>query len=325
MNAHSWTRRCAALAAAACLLGLTTAASANGYPEQPIRLLIGFPPGGGGDLYGRTIANELGKHIGKPLVVENKPGAGGNIAAELMTQAKPDGYTLLLAMSGNLGSAPAIRNNLTYKVPDDFVFISQLVETPYGLVVSGVSKIKTIQDYITTAKGGQLSYASTGTGGAAQIVMEMVKQQGNLDVLHVPYKGSGPVMTDLMSGLVGSFFAPYTPLMGQINSGKLRVLAVSSEKRVPSMPNVPTLKESGIDVVMTQWYGLVAPKGTPQPIIDKITQAVKQAMQTPEVQRVYRADGAQESTLTGAAFREFVLKDIANYKRGVERGNLKVE
>lgn len=325
MNAHSWTRRFATLAAAACLLGLTTAASANGYPEQPIRLLIGFPPGGGGDLYGRTIANELGKHIGKPLVVENKPGAGGNIAAELMTQAKPDGYTLLLAMSGNLGSAPAIRNNLTYKVPDDFVFISQLVETPYGLVVSGDSKIKTIQDYITTAKGGQLSYASTGTGGAAQIVMEMVKQQGNLDVLHVPYKGSGPVMTDLMSGLVGSFFAPYTPLMGQINSGKLRVLAVSSEKRVPSMPNVPTLKESGIDVVMTQWYGLVAPKGTPQPIIDKITQAVKQAMQTPEVQRVYRADGAQESTLTGAAFREFVLKDIANYKRGVERGNLKVE
>lgn len=325
MKTFSWTRRCATLAAAACLLGLTTAASANGYPEQPIRLLIGFPPGGGGDLYGRTIANELGKHIGKPLVVENKPGAGGNIAAELMTQAKPDGYTLLLAMSGNLGSAPAIRNNLTYKVPDDFVFISQLVETPYGLVVSGDSKIKTIQDYITTAKGGQLSYASTGTGGAAQIVMEMVKQQGNLDVLHVPYKGSGPVMTDLMSGLVGSFFAPYTPLMGQINSGKLRVLAVSSEKRVPSMPNVPTLKESGIDVVMTQWYGLVAPKGTPQPIIDKITQAVKQAMQAPEVQRVYRADGAQESTLTGAAFREFVLKDIANYKRGVERGNLKVE
>jgi tripartite-type tricarboxylate transporter receptor subunit TctC len=325
MKTFSWTRRCATLAAAACLLGLTSAASANGYPEQPIRLLIGFPPGGGGDLYGRTIANELGKHIGKPIVVENKPGAGGNIAAELMTQAKPDGYTLLLAMSGNLGSAPAIRNNLTYKVPDDFVFISQLVETPYGLVVSGDSKIKTIQDYVAAAKGGQLSYASTGTGGAAQIVMEMVKQQGNLDVLHVPYKGSGPVMTDLMSGLVGSFFAPYTPLMGQINSGKLRVIAVSSEKRVPSMPNVPTLKESGIDVVMTQWYGLVAPKGTPQPIIDKITQAVKQAMQTPEVQRVYRADGAQESTLTGAAFREFVLKDIANYKRGVERGNLKVE
>jgi len=310
--------------AAVCLAGLATVALAQ-YPDQPIRLLIGFPPGGGGDLYGRTIANELGKHIGKPIVVENKPGAGGNIAAELMTQAKPDGYTLLLAMSGNVGSAPAIRNNLPYKVPDDFVFVSQLVETPYGLVVSGDSKIKTIQDYVATARSGKMTYASTGTGGAAQIVMEMVKQQGGLDLLHVPYKGSGPVMTDLMSGLVDSFFAPYTPLMGAINGGKLRLLAVSSEKRIPSMPNVPTLRESGIDVVMTQWYGIAAPKGTPQPVIDKITQSVKQAMQSPEVLRVYRADGAQESSLTGAAFRDFVLKDIANYKRGVERGNLKAE
>lgn len=325
MQKTSLMHRCTRTIVAAFLVGLASVASAADYPEQPIRLLIGFPPGGGGDLYGRTIANELGKHIGKPIVVENKPGAGGNIAAELMTQAKPDGYTLLLAMSGNLGSAPAIRTNLPYKVPDDFVFISQLVETPYGLVVSGDSRIKTIQDYVVAAKGGKLSYASTGTGGAAQIVMEMVKQQGGLDILHVPYKGSGPVMTDLMGGLVDSFFAPYTPLMGAINGGKLRLLAVSSEKRVPSLPNVPTLKESGIDVVMTQWYGLAAPKGTPKPIVDKIVQAVKQAIQTPEVQRVYRADGARESSLTGDAFRDFVLKDIANYKRGVERGNLKAE
>ena len=325
MKTFSWTRRCATLAAAACLLGLTSAASANGYPEQPIRLLIGFPPGGGGDLYGRTIANELGKHIGKPIVVENKPGAGGNIAAELMTQAKPDGYTLLLAMSGNLGSAPAIRNNLTYKVPDDFVFISQLVETPYGLVVSGDSKIKTIQDYVAAAKGGQLSYASTGTGGAAQIVMEMVKQQGNLDVLHVPYKGSGPVMTDLMSGLVGSFFAPYTPLMGQINSGKLRVIAVSSEKRVPSMPNVPTLKESGIDVVMTQWYGLVAPKGTPQPIIDKLNKAFVAALHAPETKTRFGALLAEPVPTTPQQFDSFMASERAKYQQVVKASGARVD
>ena len=324
MEHTSWMQRWTLAIAFACLAGFTSVASAA-YPEKPIKLLIGFPPGGGGDLYGRAIANELGKTIGKTVVVENKAGAGGNIAAELMTQADPDGYTLLLAMSGNLASSPAIRATMPYKVPDDFVFISQLVETPYGLIVSGDSKFKTIQDYIAAAKGGKLTYASTGAGGAAQIVMEMVKQKANLDVLHIPYKGSGPVMTDLMGGLVDSFFAPYTPLMGQINSGKLRLLAVSSQTRVPSLPNVPTLNESGIDVVMTQWYGLVAPKGTPQAVIDKVARAVKEAMKSPDLLKVYRGDGAHESTLAGKAFRDFVMKDLANYKQAVERGNLKME
>ncbi len=309
---------------AMCMTGAAALAHAA-WPDQPIKLVIGFPPGGGGDLYGRAIANELGKHIGQTIVVENKGGAGGNIAAEQVAQARPDGYTLLLAMSGNLGSAPAVRKDLRYKVPDDFVLISQLVETPFGLMVSATSKIRTIQDYVAAAKSGKLSYASTGTGGASQIVMEMVKQQAGLEILHVPYRGSGPVMTDLMGGLVDSFFAPYTPLMGQIQGGKLRLLAVSTDKRLPGLPEVPTLKEAGIDVVMTQWYGLAAPRGTPQPVIDQIQRAVQEAMKQPELLRVYRADGAQEAQRSGAAFRDFVVRDIANYRRGVERGNLKAE
>ena len=312
------------LAAAGLLAGAAGLAQAA-WPEQPVKLVIGFPPGGGGDLYGRAIANELARQLGQSIVVENKAGAGGNIAAESVAQAKPDGYTLLLAMSGNMGSAPAIRSDLRYKVPDDFTFIAQLVETPFGLMVGGNSKIRTVQEYVAAAKSGKLTYASTGAGGASQIVMEMVKQQAELDILHVPYKGSGPVLTDLMSGLVDSFFAPYTPLMGQINSGKLRLLAISSASRVPSLPNVPTLKESGIDVVMTQWYGLAAPKGTPQPVIDRLAAAVKEAMKSPELLRVYRGDGAQESQLTGTAFRDFVVKDIAHYRRAVERGNLKAQ
>ena len=317
-------QRAVRLCAAACLAGAAALAHAA-YPEQPVKLVIGFPPGGGGDLYGRAIAQELAKHIGQAVVVENKAGAGGNIAAELVAQAKPDGHTLLLAMSGNMGSAPALRPDLRYKVPDDFVFIAQLVETPFGLMVGGESRIRTVKDYIAAAKSGKLTYASTGTGGASQIVMEMVKQEGRLDILHVPYKGSGPVMTDLMGGLVDSFFAPYTPLMGQIKSGKLRLLAVSTDKRVPGLPEVPTLKESGIDVVMTQWYGLAAPKGTPQPVIDHIQRAVQKAMKEPDLLRVYRNDGAQESQRTGAAFRDFVVRDIANYRRGVERGNIRAE
>ncbi len=321
---HILTRRAAACVALATLAVAPLAAQAA-YPDKPIKLLVGFPPGGGGDLYGRAIANELGKVLGQTVVVDNKAGAGGNIAAELMTQAAPDGYTLLLGMSGNLASSVAIKPTMPYKVPEDFAFISLLVETSYGLLVSADSKVKTVQDYVAAAKGGKLTYASTGTGGASQIVMEMLKQQANLDVLHIPYKGSGPALTDLMAGQVDSFFAPYTPLMGHINQGKLRLLAVSTDKRVPSLPNVPTLKESGIDVVMSQWYGLVAPKGTPQPVIDRLTQAVRQALQSPELLKVYRADGATEAQISGTAFRDFVLKDLASYKRAVVRGNLKME
>uniref|UniRef100_UPI003F4939DA Bug family tripartite tricarboxylate transporter substrate binding protein n=1 Tax=Cupriavidus necator TaxID=106590 RepID=UPI003F4939DA len=256
--------RCVALVGVLTLGALAAAPAQARYPERPVRLVIGFPPGGGGDLYGRALANELSRQMGQTVVVENKPGAGGNIAAETVARATPDGYTLLLAMSGNLGSAPAIRKDLSYRVPDDFVLISELVETPYSLMVSGTSGFKTIEDYVAQARKGNVTYASTGTGGAAQITMEMVKQQANLDILHVPYKGSGPAVTDLIGGQVDSLFAPYTPLMGQIATGKLRVLATTATKRHPSMPNVPTFKEVGIDVTMTQWYGLAAPAGTPR-------------------------------------------------------------
>ena len=327
MPAHRWFTSLVPLLpllAAAGLLAAGAAARAA-YPEQPIKLVVGFPPGGGGDLYGRAIATALGKQLGKTVIVDNKAGAGGNIAAETVANAKPDGYTLILAMSGNMASAVAIQPKLSYKVPDDFVPIAQLVETPYGLMVGGSSKFGSIKDYVQAARGGKLTYASTGTGGASQVVMEMIKQQADLDILHIPYKGSGPALTDLYGGQVDSFFAPYTPLMGQIRSGKLRLLAVSTDKRLAALPDVPTLKESGIDVVMTQWYGLAAPKGTPKDVVETLVHAVKAAMQDPDLLKVYRSDGAQESLRTGAVFGDFIVKDIANYRRAVERGNLKAE
>ena len=313
-----------ALAASLAMAFSLPAASAD-CPDQPIKLVVGFPPGGGGDLYGRAIAAELTRQLGQSVVVDNKTGAGGNIAAEAVAAAKPDGYTLLLAMSGNMASAPALRRDLRYKVPEDFVFISQLVETPFGLMVGSQSRIKTVQDYIKATRSGKLSYASTGTGGAAQVVMEMVKQAGDLDVLHIPYRGSGPAITDLMGGVVDSFFAPYTPLVGQIHGGKLNLLAVSSGQRQPAFAQVPTLKESGIDVVMTQWYGLAAPKGTPAAVTERLAAAVKEALKSPELLKVYRADGATEGQLSGRAFRDFVVRDIGKYRQAAERGNLRAE
>ena len=325
MQARSFTRRILGFTATTLMAGAFAVVHAA-YPDKPVRLVIGFPPGGGGDLYGRAIGNELAKQLKQPVVIDNVVGAGGNIAADKVAKSPPDGYTLILAMSGNFGSSVAIRpSSMPYKVPEDFEPVSLLVETPFGLMVAADSPYKTIKDFVEAAKGGKLTYASTGTGGAAQIVMEMVKQNARLGILHIPYKGSGPVMTDLLGGRVDSFFAPYTPLMGQINGGKLRLLAVSSDKRVPSLPNVPTLKESGIDVVMSQWYGLAAPAGTPKDVVESLEKGVKAAMQAPELLRVYRADGAREGHLQGTAFRDFIIKDLANYKRAVERGNLKAE
>ena len=324
MRTRDILRHAAAAVAAAGLLALSGVAQAA-YPDQPLKLVVGFPPGGGGDLYGRAIAMALGKTLGQTVVVDNRPGAGGDIGAEFVSRAKPDGYTLILAMSGNMGSSPAVRPNLNYKVPDDFTPIAELVETPYGLMVAADSPIKTIQEYIAAAKSGKLTYASTGTGGAAQIVMEMVKQQANLNILHIPYKGSGPALNDLYGGQVNSFFAPYTPLMGQINGGKLRLLAISTEQRLAAMPQVPTLKEAGIDVVMTQWYGLAGPDGMSKEVVDKLTDGVKAAMQDPQLMNIFRANGARESTLTGPAFRDFIVRDMGNYKAAVKRGNLKAE
>lgn len=308
------------------LLAWSGAAQAA-YPDQPIKLVVGFPPGGGGDLYGRTIANALSRHIGQTVIVDNKAGAGGNIAAESVARARPDGYTLILAMSGNFASAVALRANLPYKVPEDFVPIAQLVETPFGLMVGSNSPFKTIGQFVAQARArpGELTYASTGAGGAAQIVMEMVKQRADLDILHIAYKGSGPALNDLYGAQVASFFAPYTPLMGQITGGKLKLLAVSTPQRIPSLPDVPTLKESGIDIVITQWYGLAAPAGTPKDVVDHIARAVQASMKDPELLKVFRADGAQESQVTGDAFRDFIVRDVANYRRAVERGNLKAE
>src|SRR5690242_4040714 len=192
-------------AALALLLGAAAFAQTAqaAYPDQPIKLVVGFPPGGGGDLYGRLIANAMSKSLGQTVVVENKAGAGGNIAAGLVAKSPPDGYTILLAMSGNLAVSPALKPaSLPYKVPDDFAPIGLILEAPHGLFVSPNSKFKTAKELLTAAKTKEMTFASTGAGGAAHIGMERIKELGKLKLLHIPYRGSGPAITDLLGGQV---------------------------------------------------------------------------------------------------------------------------
>ncbi|ANN65198.1 Bug family tripartite tricarboxylate transporter substrate binding protein [Bordetella bronchialis] len=290
-------------------------ASAAAFPERPITLVVGFPPGGGGDLYGRLIATALGRTLKQTVVVENKTGAGGNIAAALVAKAPPDGYTMLLAMSGNLAVSPALKPaTLPYKVPQDFTSIGLILEAPHGLFVAPNSRFKTAAELIAAARTKEMSFASTGAGGAAHIGMERIKELGKLKLLHIPYRGSGPAITDLLGGQVDMFFATASPLMPQVRQGALRLLAVSGENRNPGLPDVPTFKELGIDMTLTQWYGLVAPAGTPQEIQRLLSGHLSQALKDPQVREVIRRDAAVEHDLPMDRFTAYIERDIAQYR-----------
>lgn len=306
------------LLAAAVVCGLPAPPAQAAYPEQPIKLVVGFPPGGGGDLYGRMVATALQKSLGQTVIIDNRPGAGGNIAADLVAKAPADGYTLLLAMSGNLAVSPALRPQaLPYKAPGDFVPIGLILEAPHGLFVGSKSRFRNAAELLQAARGGKLTFASTGSGGAAHIGMEMVKQSAHVDILHVPYKGSGPAITDLLGGQVDMFFATAPPVLGQSRQGALRLLAITGDRRNPTLPDVPTFKELGVDVVVTQWYGLVAPAGTPPAVLDLLSKHLSQALKTPEVRDAIRRDAAFERDLPREQFRQYIVDDIARYRSGV--------
>jgi len=307
----------------ACSL-IAAAPARAAYPDQPVKLVVGFPPGGGGDLYGRLIANALGKTLGQAVIVDNRAGAGGNIAADQVAKAKPDGYTLLLAMSGNLAVAPAIKpQSIPYKVPADFAPIGLILEAPHGLFVARDSRFKTARELLDAARSQKLSFASTGTGAAAHIGMEMVKKEAGVEMLHVPYRGSGPAITDMLGGQIDSFFATASPLVGQVRQGQLRLLAITGDSRNPALPDVPTFKELGVNVPVTQWYGLVAPAGTPEPIVKYLAEHLGRALATPEVRDAIRRDAAMERNLTMDDFQKFILDDIARYKGAITPALLK--
>jgi len=307
-----------ALACVCAALAVPQGAALAAYPERPITLLVGFPPGGGGDLYGRLIALAMSKTLGQTVVVETRPGAGGNIAAEQVARANPDGYTLILAMSGNFAASPAFKpQQLRYKVPDDFAMIGLILEAPHGMFVSQHSPYKSAADVLKTARQKELTFASTGTGGAAHIGMERIKSLAGLNLLHVPYKGSGPAISDLIGGQVDLFFATASPLIGQVRQGQLRVLALTGQERSPALPEVPTFKELGVDMTMTQWYGLAAPAGTPKAVVETLSRHLSMALKDPAVRESIRKDAAVERDVPMDRFRQYVVKDIEQYREAV--------
>ncbi len=309
---------CAKALLLAILVTVLPASAAKPFPDKAIKLVVGFPPGGGGDLYGRLLAEAMGKSLGTTIVVENKPGAGGNIAAADVAKARPDGYTLLLAMSGNIAVAPVVRKDLPYKSPEDFEMIGAAVEAPHGLFVGKNSQFKTVKDVFAYAADHEVTMGSTSPGGAAHMGLEMLKLKTKAKILYVPYRGSGPAVTDLIGGQTETYFATAPPLVGQVRNGALRLLAVTGEERNPSLPDVPTFKELGIPVVVTQWYGLAAPKGTPKDIVNTLAQHLSKALADPTVVKTIRQDGAVEKDLSTDAFTQYVKQDIEGYKNNID-------
>ncbi|MBB3178574.1 tripartite tricarboxylate transporter substrate binding protein [Variovorax sp. Sphag1AA] len=305
------------------------AAYAQGsYPERTVTVVVPFAPGGGTDIAARILATKLGEKLNQTFVVDNRTGAGGLVGAEAVARAKPDGYTLLV---GNVGTQ-AINQSLYPKMPYDadkaFAPISLFADLPFALVVNPKVPAKTPKELVALAKAepGKYTFASSGNGGSPHLTAEIFQQATGAKLTHVPYKGGGPAMADLMAGHVDMLFASILETYSYVKTGKLRALAVTSPTRSPGMPDVPTLSEQGIaNADSGSWVALLAPAGTPQTIIDKLSAAVKEVVALPDVKEKLIAQGATPRGTTPAELQATINADKDRYARVIKAGNVRIE
>ena len=314
------------LAIAMAALCLAPLARADDYPSKPVKVIIPFPPGGSNDVVGRLIATQLGERLGKPIVIENRGGAGGVIGTDLASKAAPDGYTLLV-----ISLAHAV-NPWLYKLQSDpiksFEPIGMLGSGPNVIAVHPDFPVQTVQDLLKLAKDkpGDVQYASAGSGSFQHLGGELFKQMAGIDLLHVPYKGGGPAMTDVMGGHVKLMFSSLVQTTPHIKAGKLRAIAVGGLKRSPVLPDVPTVAESGVPGYEgVNWWGLVAPAGTPKPIIDKLYVELTAVLASQEAQTQLSKEGAEVVRMNPADFGAYIAKELAKWEKVVKAAGIKAE
>src|SRR6184192_841559 len=294
-----------------CLAGLV---QAQPYPVKPIHFIVPFPPGGGNDTVARAIAQQLGPDLGQPVVVDNRPGAGGSVGAELAAKSPPDGYTLFLAGVGSHAVNPNLHARLAYDPVRDFTPITLVATAPSVLVVNPAVPARTVAEFTAYARANpdKLNYASNGNGSAAQLAAAMYESMANVRMVHVPYKGIAPALTDLLSGEVQLMFGTVVALVPHIQAGKLRALAVTSRKRSALLPDVPSLAESGLpDYEAGSWYGVMAPAGTPREIVERLHGAIARALKQPDVAQRLAAEGAIVISSTPAEFGAHIKAELA--------------
>ena len=302
-----------------------TAAALHG---GPIRIVVGFPPGGGTDALARVVAQKLGTMWDQPVIVENKPGVAGVLAAEYVAQQPGDGSTLLMAHINSHALAPSLQPKLRYDPQKDFVPIVLVGVTPNLLIASPREKALTVQDIVALcrAKPGEISFGSAGAGSAQHLALEMFKLQAGIDALHVPYKGSGPLLADLMGGQIQYSFETMTAATPHVKSGKVIAVAQTRLKRAKGHPNVPTMQEQGFPgFEATTWYGLAGPAKLPTAIADKINHDVNIVLAMPDVQERMDSYGAEDGGGSREKFKDFIASEIAKWSKVVKEGNVRIE
>jgi tripartite-type tricarboxylate transporter receptor subunit TctC len=288
------------------------------FPNKPLKIVVGFPPGGGSDLMARIVAEKMSVMLKQPVIVDNKPGAGSTIAATFVSRAAPDGYTILFGQAANIGVAPAIMNTLTYDSLKDFAPITRLVSAPLVLVGPADLPAKDLKELIAlaAAKPNALSYGSPGSGTVGHLAGAMFMNEAEVKAVHVPYKGQSLLITDMMGGRIAMYFSTIAVVKPYVESGKMRAFGVTSAKPSAAFPGVPAIADAGLPgYALENWYGLLAPAGTPAAVIDTLQQTVKQILLLPDVQRDLTKEGGEVGGETASEFAQFLAIDIPKWRK----------
>ena len=301
-------------------------AAQSDYPNRPIRLIVTVPPGGAADFIARLVGGKISESLGQPVLVENRGGAGGTIAADAVAKAAPDGYTLLQNSITTHGVGPHLYAKLPYDPVKDFAPVSGLAVLPLIMAINNDLVVKSVAELVAYSKSNNLNFASSGNGGAPHMAAELFKSVTGAPLTHVPYKGSGPAVADLVGGRVQIMFDAAPSLIAHVRSGRLRVLGAASAERNRLLPEVPTFGELGYPkVAVSLWYGLLAPAGTPKPVVEKLNREAAKALTSPEVRDKLQAQGAEPMPGTPEAFASFMQEEMAKWAPVVKQAGVKLD
>jgi tripartite-type tricarboxylate transporter receptor subunit TctC len=315
-----------AAAAIAAVLPATGVIAASSYPDRPVRLIVGFPPGGAADILARAAGQQLSERFGQQVVIDNRGGAGGLIATETAARGNPDGYTLLFSSIPHVIN-PHLYKKVSYDALKDFAPVVQFVSVPLMMASGPSLQATTVKELIDYAKAnpGKINYGSGGSGSSSHLAVELFKSMAGINMAHIPYKGTGPLITDMLGGQIALTIASAVPLAPQVRSGKLRGLAVTGPKRSPAFPAIPAIAETVKGYEVVNWFGVFALAGTPKPVTERINAALNEALRTPQLIKTLQAQGAEAVGGSAADFERVVRSDFAKWGRVVKESGARVD